>query len=96
MLRQLRPLSVYTSGMTAMQRTLLAVIAIGATISALFLGEHVGGPLARAILGPPAGFHEDFTSRAALGQALLVQTVCWPRILFAGQLQGGDSRVTVI
>jgi hypothetical protein len=61
--------------MTAMQRTLLAVIAIGATISALFLGERLGGPLARAILGPPAGFHEDFTSRAAYGQALLVQTV---------------------
>jgi len=61
--------------MTAMQRTLLAVIAIAATISALFLAERVGGPLVRAILGPPAGFHEDFTSRAAYGQALLVQTV---------------------
>ena len=59
--------------MTATQRTFSALIAIGATISALFLGERVGGPLARAILGPPAGFHEDFTSRAAYGQALLVQ-----------------------
>jgi hypothetical protein len=62
--------------MTATQKTLLAMIAIGATISALFLGERVGGPLARAILGPPAGFHvEDFTSPAAYGQALLVQGV---------------------
>jgi hypothetical protein len=49
-------LGVYTSGMTATQRTLSALIAIGATISALFLGERVGGPLARAILGPPPGF----------------------------------------
>lgn len=61
--------------MTATQRVLVAVIAIGATISALFLAERVGGPLARAVLGPPAGFHEDFTSRAAYGQALLVQAV---------------------
>ena len=61
--------------MTATQRTLSALIAIAATIPALFLGERVGGPLVRAILGPPAGFHEDFTSRAAYGQALLVQGV---------------------
>jgi hypothetical protein len=61
--------------MSAMQKALLAVIAIGATISALFLAERVGGPVARAILGPPAGFHEDFTSRAAYGQALLVQGI---------------------
>jgi hypothetical protein len=50
-------------------------MAIGATISALLLAERVGGPVARAILGAPAGFHEDFTSRAAYGQALLVQGV---------------------
>ena len=61
--------------MTAKRRALLAVMAIGATISALFLAERVGGPVARAILGAPAGFHEDFTSRAAYGQALLVQGV---------------------
>ena len=59
--------------MSATQRTVFAGIAIAATTSALFLGERVGGPIARAILGPPAGFHEDFTSRAAYGQALLVQ-----------------------
>lgn len=53
----------------------MAVAAIGATLSALFFGERFGGPLVRAILGPPAGFHEDFTSRAAYGQALLVQSV---------------------
>jgi hypothetical protein len=61
--------------MTATQTTLMTGIAIGATMSALFLGERVGGPLARAILGPPVGFHEHFTSRAAYGQALLVQGV---------------------
>jgi hypothetical protein len=71
--------------MTAMQRTVLAVIAIGAAISALFLGERVGGPLVRAILGSPAGFHEDFTSRAAYGQAFArTNGFCWPRILLAG------------
>jgi hypothetical protein len=80
-----------------MQRTLLAVIAIGATISALFLGEHVGGPLARAILGPPAGFHEDslhvqpWDKPCSCKPCLLaLHSCCW------GQLQGGDSRVTVI
>jgi len=66
-------LGVYTFRMTATQRAFWALIAIGATSSALFLAERLGGPLARAVLGPPAGFHEDFTSRAAYGQALLVQ-----------------------
>ena len=61
--------------MTARQRALWAFIAIGATTSALVLAERVGGPLVRAVLGTPAGFHEDFTSRPALGQALLAQTV---------------------
>jgi len=68
-------LGVYTLEMTATQRALWAFIAIGATISALFLAERVGGPLERAVLGAPAGFHEDFTSRAAFGQALLAQAV---------------------
>jgi len=70
-----RRLGVYTFGMTAAQRVLLAVAAVGVTISALFLAERVGGPLIRMILGPPAGFNSDFTSRAAYGQALLVQSV---------------------
>jgi hypothetical protein len=61
--------------MTPTQRALWAFIAIGATISALFLAERIGEPLARAVLGAPAGFHQDFTSRAALGQALLAQAV---------------------
>jgi len=57
--------------MNTTQRVQLAVLAIVATISALFLAERVGGPVIRTILGPPAGFHEDFTSRSAYGQALL-------------------------
>ena len=68
------PRGVYTLGMNATQRVLLAVLAIVATISALFLAERVGGPVIHTILGPPAGFHEDFTSRSAYGQSLLVQT----------------------
>ncbi len=74
MLRQPLTLGVYTPGMTAAQRVLLAVVAIGITTSALFLAESIGGPLIRTILGPPAGFNSDFTSRAAYGQALLVQS----------------------
>ena len=79
--------------MTATQRTLSALIAIGVTMSALFLGECVGGPLARAILGPPAWFHEDFTSRAAYGQALLVQGAFVGLAFFlVGALSHGDSK----
>jgi hypothetical protein len=64
-----------TLDMTTARPALWALIAIGATIFALLLAERVGGPLIRAVLGTPAGFHEDFTSRPALGQALLAQTV---------------------
>jgi hypothetical protein len=61
--------------MTWTQRAFLVLVAIGATISALFLAERLGGPLARAVLGPPAGFQTDVTTPAAYGQAFLVQGV---------------------
>jgi hypothetical protein len=90
--RQLRPSWCLYFWNDRDARTLSALIAIGAAMSALFLGERVGGPLVRAILGPPSGFHEDFTSRAAYEQALLVQGVfIGPRIL----LGGGSCRVAV-
>jgi hypothetical protein len=75
MLRQLRHRGVYTLEVTATQRAFWALIAIGITAGALFLAERVGGPVVRATLGTPAGFREDFTSRAAYGQALLAQGV---------------------
>ena len=59
--------------MTTMRRALLALLAIVTTTSALFFTERVGGPIERAVLGVPAGFHEDFTSPAAYRQALLAQ-----------------------
>lgn len=69
------PLGVYTLEMTAAQKALWAFIGSGVTVSALFLAERVGGPLVRAILGTPVGFHDDFTSREAVGQALLAQAM---------------------
>jgi len=62
---------------------LLGVVAIVVTMLSLFLAERVGGPLVRYILVPPVGFHEDFTSRAAFGQALLVQGVSVSLAFFA-------------
>jgi hypothetical protein len=51
------------------------LLGIVATIVALSLGVFVGGPLIRLLLGPPVGFHEDFTSMAAYRQALIVQFI---------------------
>jgi hypothetical protein len=59
--------------MVVRQRVLWALIAVFATTFALLLAERLGGPLARSVLGTPLGFHQHFTSRDALGQALLVQ-----------------------
>ena len=75
MFRQLRPRGVYTLEVTAIQRAFWALVAIGITVGALLFAERVGGPVVRATLGTPAGFHEDYTSRAAYGQALLAQGV---------------------
>src|SRR5215475_4698682 len=45
------------------------------TFLGLLLAVYAGGPAARKIFGAPAGFQEDFTSPAALHQALVVQGI---------------------
>jgi hypothetical protein len=57
----------------------ISLVAVGLTVSALFLAYCVGGPTVRALLGPPAAFHEpstDFTSSEMYAQAFLSQSVC--------------------
>src|SRR5438477_5605966 len=56
-------------------RAVILLLAICETMAGLFLAAFVGGPVARALFGVPAGFREHFTSNAALGQALLVQAI---------------------
>jgi hypothetical protein len=51
----------------------LIALAVASTVAALFAAVMVGGPIIRALLGPPPGFHEDFVSREAYDEALLVQ-----------------------
>jgi hypothetical protein len=55
------------------RKLVLVVIATVSTVAGLFVAVMVGGPLIRELLGPPPGFHEDFVSREAYNQALLVQ-----------------------
>ena len=63
-----------TSGRISGDLTVIALSAIGATISALFFAVFVGGPIARVLSGTPVGFGEHFTSNASYRQAWLVQS----------------------
>jgi len=53
----------------------IVMLAIAATVLGLFVAVLAGGPIIRELLGPPPGFHEDFVSREANNQALLVQAL---------------------
>jgi hypothetical protein len=59
--------------MGPLNRLVLPAIGTAVTLPSLLLAERFGGPMVRQILGPPVGFQQDFTSTAALRQALLVQ-----------------------
>jgi hypothetical protein len=70
--------SVENSGrptLSISDRTVIPLLAICATVVALFLAVLLGRPLARALFGVPVGFREHFTSNAAFREALLVQAV---------------------
>jgi hypothetical protein len=56
--------------LTDIKQSIACMLAI---VCALFAGVFIGGPALRAILGVPAGFREDFVSRQANLQALIVQ-----------------------
>jgi hypothetical protein len=58
-----------------LDKTRIFLLGIGATVVGLLFGTFLGGPLVRAVVGVPAGFHEDFTSFAAYRQALIVQVI---------------------
>ena len=62
-------------GISASGWAVIFVSAIAVTVSALCCAVFVGAPLARTLFGSPPGFHEDFTSRQAYGEALIVQVV---------------------
>ena len=61
--------------MSLAERSLQQLSQVAAIAAALSLSASVGGPVIRAVLGPPSGFGEDFTSRDAYCQALIVQLV---------------------
>jgi hypothetical protein len=59
--------------MQPLKHIVLPAIGTAITLPSLLLAERFGGPMVRQVLGPPVGFQQDFTSTAALRQALLVQ-----------------------
>lgn len=58
-----------------MCRLLVLILAVCSTAIGLFTAVFVGGPIVRSIFGIPPGFRDHFTSSAAMGQALFVQSV---------------------
>ena len=68
------------------RKLMLSLAAIVLTTSALFPAYYLGGPMVRALLGPPIGFHEpstDFTSPEMLNQAFVAQ-ITWVGVMFLG------------
>jgi hypothetical protein len=49
---------------------------------ALLFALHVGGPVVRAVLGPPDGFNQDYVSPEAFYQAIGVQLLCLTTAFF--------------
>lgn len=62
--------------MPAAQRMTAAVLGMLTVLVALVLAALAAGPSLRAVLGPPAGFGSDVTSRDAYLQALAAQVIC--------------------
>ncbi len=76
-------------------KVFVSLLAISLIVSALFLAYYVGGPIVRALLGPPAAYQEpstDFTSPEMYNQAFLAQGV-WIAVTFlcAGAVFGRKS-----
>ena len=71
----------------------IIVLAIALTVVGLFVAVLAGGPVIRALLGPPPGFREDYVSHEAFRQAVLVQAFCIGIAFFAlGLTLGRGSR----
>ena len=62
--------------MATPRRLWAALLGVAAVVAALMLAATAVGPLLRSVIGPPAGYGSDVTSRAAYFQALAAQLLC--------------------